>query len=601
VPAQTNAGPQRSFMVLATLVLTGLILYYAQRVLIPVALSILLAFVLMPLVGLLQRRGLPRITAALIAVLSTFVVIGAAGWLVGLELQSLARELPAHEKNITAKIASLQSTGGGAFDRLKSMVQDLSAEFEKVMGGGEGPPPQLVRIERSNLDWLPSLVGPMAESLAMALLVVILVVFMLIRREDLRNRVLRLVGTGRLTLTTRALDDATQRISRFLLMQSVINLCFGILVMVGLRVIGVPYAFLWGLLAAILRFVPYVGIWVAMTLPVILSMAVYPGWLEPILVLATFLCLELITANVVEPLLFSHSTGISPVALLVAVVFWTWLWGPIGLIMATPLTTCLVVLGKFVPQLEFFDVLLGDEPVLQSEISYYQRLLARDHDEAAALVEEYLAQHPVEHVYDDMLLPALSLAKRDGQRGDLSNEDLSSFEQATRDILEDIVVPQEQIKRVAHGPLDGRAGSADQPLLLGCPARDAIDELSLEMFGELLETAGCRMEIAPVTMLTSEMLSWVKDHRPALVCIGSVPPGGVAHGRYLCKRLRAQFPEIKIMVGRWGPPTEDITRVNERFRSAGADLIATTLQESRSQALPLLQTAATAAGSARAS
>jgi predicted PurR-regulated permease PerM len=592
VPAPSQPGPLRTLTILATLILTGVILYYAQRVLIPVALAILLTFVLAPVVAILQRRRLPRTPAVLVTVFATFVIIGLAGWLVTVELHSLARELPNHQANITRKIASLQGTGGGVLDRLKDMWQEVSGELEKLTGENTSgqPPAQLVRIQKSEFSWFPDIVGPVVEAFAMALLVVMLVIFMLIRREDLRNRVLRLMGKGRLGLTTRALDDATQRISRFLVMQSIINLCFGTALMIGLFFIGVRYAFLWGLLAAILRFVPYVGTWIAMLLPLTISFAVSTGWLQPILVLVLFICLELATANAIEPLLLSHSTGISPIALLVAVVFWTWLWGPIGLVMATPLTTCLVVMGKFVPQLEFFDVLLGDEQVLETEIMYYQRLLARDHDEASLLVEEYLAHYPVDRVYDEMLLPALILVKRDRQRGDVTAEDQEFIVQATRDILDDVVIPQQQIKRAATAPLAAaEQQAASQAVLFGCPARDDMDELALRMFAEVAAPVGYRVEVVPPSMLSSEILSWVKENRPALVCIAALPPGGIAHARYLCKRLRAQFPELKILIGRWGQ-ADELSKMVEGFRSLGADFVSATLLESRSQVAPLSQT-----------
>src|SRR5262249_8294685 len=247
--------------------------------------------------------------------------------------------------------------------------------------------------------------GPVLEGLATTVLVVVLVVFVLVLREDLRNRLLRLIGNGRITDTTKALDDAAGRISRFLLTQSLINVFFGMVLTISLWLAGVPYALLWGFLAALLRFVPYMGTFFAMLLPFTYSVAVFPGWREPLLALGIYLTLELLAAYVVEPLLLGHSTGVSPLALVFAAAVWTWLWGPLGLILSTPMTTCLVVLGKYVPGLEFLDVLLGDERVLDTSVSFYQRLLARDQDEATELVEHYLESHPPEAVFDELLLP----------------------------------------------------------------------------------------------------------------------------------------------------------------------------------------------------
>jgi predicted PurR-regulated permease PerM len=593
-PAPSSAGPQRTFLILASIALVVGFLYYAQKVLIPLSLALLLTFVLMPVVEWLQRHGLRRTVAVLLAVLLAFSVLGAAGWLLTVELRDLAMEMPKHKENITKKINNLQHVGPNVVDELQVMWRDISGAFQKVLAGADvehRQEAQPVRVESSDLAWFPSVVGPLVEFLATALLVVILVVFMLIRREDLRNRLLRLIGKGRLTLTTRALDDAAQRISRFLLMQFTINVSFGFVLGVGLALIGVPYALLWGFLAALFRFIPYVGIWVAAFFPVVLSVAISPDWLEPLLVFGLFVVLELFTANVMEPLLFSHSTGISTVALLVAVIFWTWLWGPIGLLLSTPLTTCLVVLGKFVPGMEFFDILLGDEPVLETEVSFYQRLLARDQDEAAQLVEETLQTMPVEKIYDEMLVPSLVRAKRDQLRDELTAEDEAFILRATHDILDDLILPQQQVKQIATGK--GPSATTEQSprplrLILGCPAKDECDELALRMLEQLLEADGCQVEIASVKMLTSEMISSIKNQKPAAVVIASLPPGGLTHARYLCKRLHSHFPDAIILVGRWGQ-TENLEKMQAQLRSDGAHEVATTLLQSRAQILTLIR------------
>lgn len=587
--AASPSDPQRTFSILASVILVIAVLHYVQAVFIPLAMAVLLTFVLLPAVEWLQRQGLRRVFAVLVAVLLAFSLLGAAGWLIAVEVQGLVRELPANEKNLRDKMAGLEGMGPGLLDQLQTMWKDITRGLHK---DENKPPPLPVEVTNTeSFAWVPSILGPAVEFLATALLVVVLVVFMLIRREDLRNRLLRLVGKGRLTLTTRALDEAAQRISRFLMTQLLINLSFGTLLTFGLYLIGMRYALLWGFIAAMMRFIPYVGSAIAALLPIAMSVAIYPGWLKPIEISVLFLVLETFTANVLEPLLLSHSTGVSPMALLVAAVFWTWLWGPIGLVLATPLTTCLVVLGKFVPSMEFFDVLLGDEPVLELEVSYYQRLLARDQDEATLLVEEFLQTHPVETVYDEMLLPALVLAKRDRERGELAEDDQEFILQVTRDILEDVVLPQQQVKKIATAatplPEAGEPASPPRALVFGCPAQDETDELALHMFQQLLELNDCRMEIGSVSMLSSEMIGWIKAQRPDLVCIASVAPGGVAHARYLCKRLRAQFADLKILLGRWGQ-IENVEKVRERLRLAGADQVGISLLESLAQLLPLV-------------
>ena len=414
----------------AVVVLTGTVvgvvviscLYWAQTVLIPVALAVFLTFLLAPLVSFLQRRGLRRMPAVLLVVLLAALGLGGTVCLVAVEVRSLADELPTYTENIKEKIRSLRHMGQGA-ERLEKMLQDITVEWNLQPGNAEagrvdktsgplgaapGKPPAVIpQPERP--AWLsrwPALVSPVVELLGGLALALVLVVFMLLKREALRNRLLRLVGHGRLTVTTKAVEDAGQRVSRFLLMQFLINGGFGLVLALGLSLIQVPHAILWGFLGALLRYVPYLGSWLTATLLITLSLAIFPGWVQALLVLGLILVLELSTANVLEPRLFGHSIGVSEVALLVSAAFWAFLWGPVGLVLSSPLTVCLVVMGKYVPQLEFLDVLLGDEPALDPDISFYQRLLARDQEEAEQLVLTQARTSPPEEVYDKVLVPA---------------------------------------------------------------------------------------------------------------------------------------------------------------------------------------------------
>lgn len=598
MPPATSPGPQRTLYILGAFVLAVLCLSEAKPVLIPLALAFLLAFILIPVVEALERRGLRRIPAVVVSGLLAFAVIGGAGWALAAEFAQLAAELPQHTGTITAKIEALESKGPSALSNLQETWEKVSAALEHVASAANRnkPPPQEVTITASGFSWLPGVLGPLVEVLTTGVLIIFLVVFVLIMREDLRNRMIRLVGGGRLTLTTRAIDEAAHRISSFLLMQLTVNSIFATLFAAGLWLIGVQYAFLWGVLGGALRFAPYIGTWIGLSFPLLYSVAVSAGWSQPAIVFAFFLVLELFTANVLEPLLFSHSTGVSPVALLVAVIFWTWLWGPLGLVLSTPLTTCLFVLGRYVPQMEFFGVLLGAEPALEAHLVYYQRLLARDSDEASDLVEEQLRIRPLEEIYDTLLLPALIMAKRDRERNDLTAADEEYIRGVTRDILQSTVLPQQQFNLIATSPVvpvtpDGKAPVVPKALILGCPAQDETDELALEMLRQLLEPARGAVEVGSTKMLSSEVLTWVSEQRPALVCIGSLPPGGLAQARYLVLRLRASFPDLKIAVGRWGQ-TENVDRARERLRLAGADLVGTSLLESRDQIVPLIQVAA---------
>jgi predicted PurR-regulated permease PerM len=592
------------FYILSGLVLVIACLYWARAVLIPVALAILLTFLLNPVVSALHRRGLPRTPAVLLVVVLVFSLVGSIGWTVTHQLTMLAYELPRYQENLKQKISDLRDLGkNGLIESVLSTLKEVTNELQRAkppapatqvgegLGArpnGESEKPVPVVVQSPSVLWqLPSLL----ESLATAGLVIVLVIFMLIRYADLRNRLLRLAGYGRLTIATKALDEAGQRISRYLLMQSIINGSFGLAAGLGFFVIGVPYALLWGFLAAILRFIPYAGPPIAGILPSALSLAVFPGWEQPLLVIGLIVVLELASNMIMEPLLYGQSAGVSEVALLVAVAFWTWLWGPLGLILATPMTVCLGVLSKYVAPMEFMGVLLSDESAIESSTNYYQRLVAQDQDEAAALVDDYLKTHALEALYDEMLIPALNAAKRDRELGSLTEEEVQLIIQATRAIVEDLGIPQPQPATSSQTTAESalKASTVTPPAqLLGCPAYDAADELALQMLRQLLDATQYRLENISAEMLTAEVLSVVEQQHPGLICIAALPPGALAPIRYLCKRLRARFPECKIVVGRWGL-TEDGDKLQALLREAGADEVGTTLRETHNQVRQLSQ------------
>jgi hypothetical protein len=416
-------------------------------------------------------------------------------------------------------------------------------------------------------------------------LIFILVVFMLIRRENLRNRLIRLLGYGRLTITTKAIEEAGRRMSRYLLTQALLNTSFGIAVAVALFFIGLPYALLWGFLAALLRFIPYVGATLAATLPTILALAVFDGWSWPLLVLGVILGLELVNNMILEPLLYGESAGISEVGLLVAIAFWTWLWGPVGLILATPLTVCVVVISKYVPQLEFISLLMSDDRVIETDAVFYQRLLAMDRVEAKAIVETFLKTHPAEQIYDEIMIPALSYAKRDLLRGTLTESEQQLVFQTMREILVDLEADN------AHGErgADNQPATSTSPVkakltILGYPARDEADEIALVMIKQLLEKTEVAIEVLGDEALTSEILARIAEIRPPMLCIASIAPDGSRRIRALCKRVRMQFPEIKISVGRLS--ASDATNSDDLL-AAGADKISNSLTQWRDQVVQL--------------
>jgi predicted PurR-regulated permease PerM len=566
----------RPLGILAGTVLVAVILYFGRAVLIPLALAGLLAFLLSPLVDTLQRWRVGRFTSVLIVVVVLFSLLAGFAWTLAVQVASLGEELPKYRGNIRAKIADLRGARRDtAIDKLEKEARDVLGEIQKDdQPSGERRQPVPVTIQDPFLRRrLPILL----EVLASAGLVIVLVVFMLVRREELRNRIIRLAGYGRLPAATRALDEAAQRVSRYLLTQSMVNGGFGAAVGLGLFFIGLPYAFLWGFLAACLRFIPYVGTWMAALLPITLSLAVFQGWPRPLLVVALFLVLEPFIYLVLEPLVYGQSAGVSEIALLVAVAFWTWIWGPVGLIMAVPLTVCLVVFAKHVPALEFIIVLMGDEPVMEAKVSFYQRLLAGDQDEAMDLVDGALKERPREQVYDELIVPALGYARGDHARGRLDDSEEREVVTAVRDIVEYLEAGERRRDVPAEEP----------PCVVGCPVQGDADAVTLAML-EVLTAGRCRMEIVPAGLLTAEIAQIVERSGARAVCLAALPPGGLSRTRYLCKRLRARWPDLRILIMRWTGASGDENP--EPLVAAGADSIHTTLLQTRDEISRLAET-----------
>ncbi|MGH7336067.1 MAG: AI-2E family transporter, partial [Myxococcota bacterium] len=460
-------------------VLATAILYWAQAVIVPIAFATLMAFLLTPVVTSLQR-WLGRVFAVIAVVVLVFAALGLVGWLVTQQLGSLLVDLPTYQQNLAQKIREIRGAGsGGSLEKLQDSVEDLQAEIDGVEEQRERPAserPVVVKPEPAARLWgFPTQIGPLLGSLATAGLIIVLVIFMLLEREALRNRLIRLFGYRRLVMTTRALDEAGSRVSRYLLMQSFVSVVHGTAAGIGLYLIGMPYPVLWGALAGALRYIPYVGPTVGALAPLVVALAL-EGWEKPVLVLTLFVSLELFTNLVLETVVYAGVAGISQVALLVAVAFWAWLWGPLGFLLATPLTVCLAVVGKYVPGLEFVSTLISDEPVLAPDVSYYQRLLAGDQAEAIEIAERYAhdEDHSAESTYDAIMLPALTYAERDRIEGRLMAEEERAVIEATRELLADAPVPAH-----ADGATNGGAGAGIR--VLGVPADGEGDVVALRM------------------------------------------------------------------------------------------------------------------------
>lgn len=558
-------------------VLVVTVLYFGQAVIVPVALATLFTFVLTPVVTGLQRL-IGRIPAVIAIVVLTFTVVGAAGYVLTRQVGGVVSELPHYQQNIRQKIRDIRwLQRGGSVETLQHTVEDLKSELEQEPRGTTAKPVVVQSEQTTGLWSFPTTLGAGFEWLANAGLVIVLVVFMLLERQDLRNRLIGLFGHGRLAMTTKAMDEAAWRVSRYLLVQSLINLSFGVGVAVGLTVIGLPYVLLWGSLAAVLRFIPYIGPWVGALSPVLVSLAVFGDWTRPLLVMSLFVGLELFTNLVVESIFYSGAAGVSQTALIVAVAFWTWLWGPLGLLMATPLTVCLVVLGKYVPGFEFVTLLMGDEPVFDPDVQFYQRLLAGDPSEASELIEQYVQKGSPDAVYDALMLPALSYAENDRFEGRLSAEEEHAVIAATRELLDDLAGSKSMQR-----PAPADTVQESEPIrLLGWPANGDADVLALRMLANALIGTPFVLEVLSHPILASEVVTLIRERRIRALCIADLPPSPPSKSRYVVKRVRAADTEVKIMVGRWAALGDETDA--PALLSAGADRVDTRLVDTRDQ------------------
>jgi len=598
---------------IATCALIIATLYVGREVFVPVALAILFSFVLSPLVKLLQKLKLPRSIAVISVVLCAFAIVaGLAMAMVGQATQ-LAGDLPIYQSTMREKIASLKGSGPetGVLSRAADVLQDLSKELDrpntlppaKLPSAASETKPIPVEVHQPQpgaLETLRAFLTPLIQPLTTTGIVLIFVVFILLKREDLRNRFIRLTGTYDLQKTTAAFDDAGKRLSRLFLTQLLVNSGFGLLIGSGLWLIGVPSALLWGILSAILRFVPYLGAILSAIFPLVIAAAVDPGWTMLAWTAALFLIAEPIAGHVVEPLVYGRSTGLSPVAIIVAATFWTWLWGPVGLVLATPLTVCLVVLGRHVDRLEFLDVLLGDRPPLSAPEIFYQRVLAGDPAETADVAEEVLKERSLSAYYDEVALEGLRLAVADVSRGVLDVERQSQILDTVREVLDDLSdhddlkpISGEMTRDAEAGAAvdetDEAEGAADLPVLsedqiveafrsegrtVLIAAQSSLDEAAALMLAQILGKHGLPARVLPPDTLSTVKLSALVQSEPALICLCYLSGTSGAHMRYAIKRLRRRMPAVAIILASFSPE-QNVEGLGDRLL---ADRIETTLR-----------------------
>lgn len=605
--ARSSHLPNSSqFIPLIGFILLIAALYFAKAVLVPFALAALLSFLLTPIVRLLEQWRLGRIASVIIVSTVSLSAVAGIGWIVSNQLLDVINRLPTYKDNIRRKIESIHGPKGGSLSKATDTVQELSEELSGSTRApatvparvrpAKGPkdvhstpapirplPVEVVEHRPGELESLRNMLGPVLAPLETVAIVIVFTVFMLMKREDLRNRLIRLAGQGKLNVMTQAMDDAGRRVSRYLLMQFVVNATFGSVIAIGLYFIGVPNAILWGVLAGLLRFVPYIGPLIGGALPLFLALAVFNGWMRPMLTFVLFAVTELTVANVVEPWLYGAHTGISSLAILVVAVFWTVLWGPVGLILSTPLTVCLLVLGRYVPHLEFLNILLGDEPVLTPDAQFYQRLLAGDQQEAQSVVDTFLAERPLIELYDTVIIPALTMAEQDRHKGDLEEAKENFLIQSTKEFIEVLAEYEDSVTATATG--DGEpVNEVRQPSIstpsgirvLCLPASDRADEIAGAMLAQILEKAGYPVLSFSVSDNPADIMKTVSPEMGDIVCISALPPFAMLSARTLSKRLRSQFPMLKIIVGLWNF-SDGGNRAAERLGKAFADTVVTTL------------------------
>src|SRR6185503_5203231 len=481
-------------------------------VLIPFALAILLAFLLAPAARRLERFKLGRVLSTVIVVAFGFSLIGAVGYVAGTQAVSLAAKLPEYRKNIGAKIEDLKKPGEGRIAQAQKALKDL----EKQADPTPRPPLQVTQTPESPYAQLIEFVTPFAKPLGTALAVIVFTILMLLHRESMREKLIGLIGPRRINVATQALDEASYRVSGYLFMQLVVNASFGI----AFYFIGIPNAALWGLLATLLRFIPYAGVWIAVSMPLVLAFAISDGWSQVAWVAGVFLTLELILINIVEPLVYGRSAGLSPIAVILAALFWTLLWGPVGLLLATPLTVCVAVMGRYMPELGYLNVILGVEPVLSPPARFYQRLLAMDEDEAEDLAEDFANEKGLLALYDEMVVPALALAEQDRHAHTLEEQRERFIFDTVRGLVQYL---EDRSKLKAEAETEAKPKNVvhrPAPPVCILAARDEADHVAALVLARMLEPPEFNPHVSPYPP-PAETLEQIEAKACKVVCISA--------------------------------------------------------------------------------
>jgi predicted PurR-regulated permease PerM len=562
-----NVMAMRGNLPAAVMVTAAIIvaLYFGREILLPIALAVLLSFLLAPPVRQLQRLHLPRPAAVVIVVLLAFLVISGLASLMFVQVKQLAVDLPRYQWNLSEKIQVVRSavTANGTLKEASQVLQSLQKELDQpknanpvsppvpdASGSSDTPIPVEVRESPpSALQTMAALSAPLIHPLATAGIIIVFVLFILLQQQDLRNRLIRLGGSHDLQRTTMAMDDAGKRLSRLFLTQMGLNASFGLIIGAGLWAIGVPSAPLWGLLAMVLRFVPYIGAIIAAILPMVVAIAVDPGWSMVLLTAGLFLIVEPLIGQVIEPMVYGQSSGLSPIAVVVSATFWTSLWGPVGLILATPLTMCLVVLGRHVEHLQFFEVLLGDQPALSQSENAYQRLLAGDPVELTEQARIFLKEHTLATYYEQILVSALRRAWTDLQRGRLDQQQTQRIRNTVLDVVEDLESHRGSGKQSSEATPTAPPTSQTERRVLCLPGFGPLDEAVAILLAQLLRRRGIPTEAKKADLLATSEAFELETKDVGLICLCYLEHATKAQLQYTSRRLRRKAPAFPIMVG----------------------------------------------------
>lgn len=613
-------------MTLAVSVVVLAALYLGREVFLPIVFAVLLGFVIAPFVDFMRRWRIPRIPAVIVAVVLALGIVLSLGGIIGVQVAALATDLPRYQYTMREKLSSLRE---GVFGRLPALLRHVGREIDQATketkppepsasaapaaapaAAEPAPEPAPLPVEVHQPDPTPleiarSYLFPVLAPLATVGLTFVVLVFILLQREDLRDRMIRLFGSSDLHRTTVAMDDAGRRLSRYFLLQLGLNASFGVVIALGLWAIGVPSPVLWGIFSALMRFVPYIGSVIAGVLPVALAAAVDPGWSMALMTIALFVLSEPIMGHVIEPVVYGQSTGLSPFAVVMSAIFWTWIWGPVGLLLATPLTLCLVVLGRHVERFEFLDVLLGDRPALTPAENLYQRMLAGDPDEALEYAEQLLKDHSLTSYYDEVALRGLQLAANDAGRGVLAGSQLERVKDAVKALVQDLSAhddvepsPKASGDDPVAPPASDTPSAKEPPISTLAPARDEIpadweangavmciagrgplDEAAATMLAQLLDKHGLGTQVVPYQAVSRSAILGLDTTGVRMVCISYLEiSGSPAHLRYLLRRLRQKLPNAPILVGLW--PADDAVLTDEKLRTTiGADYYVASLRQ----------------------